>query len=152
MVSLFLRAIARNAVRIIVCCALGLAGLWVALEAWFWFGLPPILRGVESGFFLQGAGPNQMRIYEERLRAEFPVGIKEEDLVQRLEAQGYSRLMKWENGKAMEFVAGSIVCSQTWFVIWQSNEGRSGIKRKRRRLADLPLMHKRVAARTSASS
>ena len=58
------------------------------LEALWWFGRPPIIRGIPASFFRHGL-PDGKDVYRQRVRAAFPTGIPETELLTALAQQGY---------------------------------------------------------------
>jgi len=60
-----------------------------ALDIAFYLKLPPILRGIARGYvFVWGTSPASVA-FSQKLVATFPPGTKEDDLVQRLKAEGF---------------------------------------------------------------
>jgi hypothetical protein len=89
-----------------------------ALEAWSWYGRPPLIRGVPGTFFRVGV-PNHESAFNERLQTAFRTGMPEADLLQELETQGFEtcRLKKYAS-----FFTYDPTCRVGWHVYWKASE------------------------------
>ena len=65
-----------------------MAVVGAGLEALWWFGRPPIIRDITAGFF-RDALPDGRDVYRQRVRAAFPTGIPETELLTSLAQHGY---------------------------------------------------------------
>jgi hypothetical protein len=108
------------ALRIVI-LTLALASIAVGLEAWFWFGRPPIVRGVSGTFFLRGV-PDAGRVYQERVKSAFPIRMAESELLRNLHNQGFTGPLPFNDEKYVKFEEGSFPCLLKWMVIWRTDE------------------------------
>jgi hypothetical protein len=117
----FLGDILRAFALRIVILTLALASIAVGLEAWFWFGRPPIVRGLSGTFFLRGV-PDAGRVYQERVKSAFPIRMAESDLLRDLHNQGFTDPVPRNDKKYVKFEEGSFPCLLKWMVIWRTDE------------------------------
>jgi hypothetical protein len=95
-----------------------------ALEAWFWFSRPPIVRGLSGGLFRPPA-PDMKRIYQERVATAFPVGMAEADLLRKLHNLGFTGPDPSSREKYVEIRESPIPCAPVWIVTWKAD--KSGV-------------------------
>jgi hypothetical protein len=93
----------------------------IALEAWFWFSLPPIVRGLPGGFILRGH-PQMDRAFKERIKVAFPAGMAEGDLVRDLQSQGFTGPFTWRDVKFAESSVSSFPCRHSFIIEWRVDE------------------------------
>lgn len=117
----FLWDIFRGFVLRIAILTMTIAMAAVGLEAWFWFRLPPIIRGLPSGFFRHGV-PNMEGAYKERVKSAFPIGMAEADLIRDLQGQGFSGPFPSRGKKYAIFEEGFFPCLNSWSVVWRADE------------------------------
>src|SRR5882724_66532 len=108
-------------VRLLLLVIVAIGGS-VALEAWFWFSRPPIVRGLSGGFIISGT-PNSKEVYRERVRATFALPLTEVELIGKLEQQRFSIEGPTANSRRYAlFKEGSFPCLISWGVNWHSDE------------------------------
>jgi hypothetical protein len=91
------------------------------LEALWWFGRPPIIRGIPASFFRHGL-PDGKEVYRQRVRAAFPTGIPETELLTSLAQHGYE--IKGAHGLGRRYARiqdAVIVCVVDWGVYWRTD-------------------------------
>ncbi len=91
------------------------------LEALWWFGRPPIIRDIPASFFRDGL-PDGKDVYRQRVRAAFPTGIPETELLTALAQQGYE--IRGANGLGRRYARiqdAVIVCVVSWGVYWRTD-------------------------------
>ena len=111
------RKCAAGAAILLLCMAVVVAGL----EALCWFGRPPIIRDITAGFFRHGL-PDGKDVYRQRVRAAFPTGIPETELLTSLAQHGYE--IKGAHGLGRRYARiqdAVIVCVVDWGVYWRTD-------------------------------
>jgi len=116
-----LRGVARK-------CAAGAAMLMLfvavaaaGLEALWWFGRPPIIRGIPATFFRPGL-PDGKDVYRQRVRAAFPTGIPETELLTSLAQHGYEIKGAHGLGRRYARIQGAFLfCVVDWGVYWRTD-------------------------------
>jgi hypothetical protein len=117
----FFKSILVGTIKRIVALALAVAIIIAGLEAWWWFRLPPVLRGLASGIAIHGSSGVEEE-FRNRVRSRFPTGALEADLVRDLTSEGFESI-HLPNGKQylMFDGDGDILCRRSWSVSWKSN-------------------------------
>ena len=92
------------------------------LEAWFWFGRPPIIRDVTAGFFRHGL-PDGKDVYRQRVHATFPIGIPETELLTSLAQHGYEVMGTRGLGPRYAHIHTILfpACDIKWSVVWRTD-------------------------------
>jgi hypothetical protein len=110
------RKCAAGAAILLLCMAAVVAGL----EALWWFGRPPIIRDIPPGFFRHGL-PDGRDVYRQRVRAAFPTGIPETELLISLAQHGYETTGARGLGRRYARIHDILylVCLVDWGVYWQ---------------------------------
>jgi hypothetical protein len=94
----------------------------VGLEALWWFGRPPIIRGIPASFF-RNALPDGRDVYRQRVRAAFPTGIPETELLTSLAEHGYE--IRGANGLGRRYARIHdtlfLICFVDWGVYWRAD-------------------------------
>lgn len=112
-----LRKCVTAAVMILLFVVVGAAGL----EAWFWFGRPPIIRDISGGFFRPGL-PDRKDVYRQRVHATFPIGIPETELLTSLEQHGYETRGERGLGRRSAHIRDAMFpCIIEWRVLWMAD-------------------------------
>ena len=111
-----------------------IVGALAALDIAFYFKLPPVLRGIAPGYiFVRGESkPSQARAaLDRRLVATFPVGTKEDALVERLTAEGFKGPFpgpaargRCALGKSLRYTVSYIntLFPWRWYVCWSADQ------------------------------
>jgi hypothetical protein len=112
------RKCAAGAAILLLCMAVVVAGL----EALWWFGRPPTIRDITAGFFRDGL-PDSKNVYRRRVRATFPTGIPETELLTLLAQHGYE--IKGVNGLGRRYARIHdtlfLLCFVDWGVYWRAD-------------------------------
>jgi hypothetical protein len=112
------RKCAAGAAILLLCMAVVVAGL----EALWWFGRPAIIRDITAGFFRDGL-PDGRDVYRQRVRAAFPSGIPETELLTSLARHGYE--IKGANGLGRRYARIHdtlfLLCFVDWGVYWRTD-------------------------------
>jgi len=94
----------------------------VGLEASWWFGRPPIIRGIPASFF-RDAPPDGRDVYRQRVRAAFPTGTPETELLTSLAQHGYE--ITGANGLGRRYARIHdtlfLFCFVDWGVYWRTD-------------------------------
>jgi hypothetical protein len=116
----FLKSILVGTIKRVVTLLLATAIVITGLEAWSWFSLPPILRGLAPGFVSRGSVAMEEE-YRNRIRLKFPAGTREENLVRDLTTEGFEDGAVWNGRRYVSFASGSFPCRLSWTVSWKAN-------------------------------
>ena len=79
-------------------------------------GVPEIARDLPATY-AEGE-----KIFDSRLKARFPVGTSETDIVEELKRQGFS-INEGPNGRFATFIEKRLVVSNVWNVGWEADNG-----------------------------
>jgi hypothetical protein len=91
------------------------------LQAWLWFGRPPIVRDLSGGFF-RPALPDRKDVYRQRVHATFPVGIPETELLTSLAQHGYETTGARGLGRRSAHIRDAgFPCVTEWRVLWMAD-------------------------------
>lgn len=102
--------------------------LTVAVVAYAYWGLavthpyplPPLARGLPSGVVWKEAND----VFDKRVRAEFPVGSPENEMLSELTSQGF-KLATWfkadDGHKLAEFEGSQFPCALRWEITWRAD-------------------------------
>jgi hypothetical protein len=91
-----------------------------ALEGWWWFSRPLLVRDLAGTLFLFKRAPDPRSAFNERVQSTFPVGLPEAKLRTALEGQGFSEF--GERGSAMWLnMADGPFCGVSWVVFWKAD-------------------------------
>jgi hypothetical protein len=98
----------------------------VGLEALWWFGRPPIIRGIPAGFF-RDAPPDGRDVYRQRVHAAFPTGAPETELLTSLAQHGYE--IRGANGLGRRYARIHdtlfLFCFVDWGVYWRTDNAET---------------------------
>lgn len=78
--------------------------------------IPEIARGLPATY-AEGE-----KIFDARLKARFPVGTSETDIVEELKRQGFS-ISEGPRGRFATFIEKRLVVSNVWNVGWEADNG-----------------------------
>jgi hypothetical protein len=91
------------------------------LEAWLWFSRPPIVRDLSGGFFRPALADGK-DVYRQRVRATFPAGIPETELLTSLAQHGYETTGAHGLGRRAAHIRGAgFPCVIEWSVQWRAD-------------------------------
>ncbi len=91
------------------------------LEAWLWLGRPPIIRDISRRFFRPGL-PDRNDVYRQRVRATFPIGIPETELLTSLAQHGYETTGARGLGRRSAHIRDAgFPCATEWRVQWMAD-------------------------------
>jgi hypothetical protein len=75
----------------------------------------------------KGLPPNYIvgeRLFDERVKRQFPIGTSEKSLVAELERQGFSKLQTYEGVHDATFKQREFPTETIWSVRWRATDGR----------------------------
>ncbi|WNV10592.1 hypothetical protein [Tardiphaga sp. 709] len=94
--------------------------LLVCFDAWVWFTLPSVIRGIPAGIFFPAASEPETK-FRDRIRLQFPIGSEQAEMVARLTAQGFGDPVPLAEKQVIAFRDSSFPCLRSWSVIWQAS-------------------------------